>query len=45
MTVYTEMLGAKELRVMNPINDEVRKYYEGYGLTYVSRGDYLYTTL
>ena len=42
---YAETLGAHELRVMHPINAQVRDYYAGFGLTYVSRGDYLYTTL
>lgn len=41
MNVYADALGATELRIMNPINDEVKKYYERFGLTYVSKGDYL----
>jgi len=45
LTTYAEALGANELRVMNPINDEVRDYYSKFGLTYVANGDYLYTRL
>jgi hypothetical protein len=41
MNVYADALGAKELRIMNPINNEVKKYYEMFGLTYVASGDYL----
>lgn len=43
--IYAETLGAHELRIMNPINAQVRDYYARFGLTYVSSGDYLYTTL
>ena len=42
MNVYADALGAKELRVMNPINDEVKKCYETFGLQYVAKGDYLF---
>ena len=45
MTTYAEMLGAGELRVMNPINDGVKCYYQTYGLVYVAKGDYLYVKL
>lgn len=45
MMTYAEALGAIELRVMKPINDTVKKYYESSGLTYVSKGDYLYMRL
>ena len=43
--IYAEALGAHELRVMHPINPQVRYYYAQYGLIYVPSGDYLYTTL
>ena len=42
---YAETLGAHELRVMNPVNTQVRDYYARFGLTYVPSGDYLYATL
>lgn len=45
MNVYADALGAKELRIMNPINEEVKKYYESFGLTYVPKGDYLVTRI
>lgn len=45
ITTYAHALGADELRVMKPINNEVRKYYEKYGLVYVARGDYCYAKI
>ncbi len=45
MMTYAEALGATSLRVMKPINDDVKKYYESVGLTYVPKGDYLYMRL
>jgi len=45
MTTYAEALGANELRVMNPINDDVKQYYQKIGLIYVPKGDYLFTNL
>jgi hypothetical protein len=45
MMTYAEALGATELRVMKPINDTVKQYYEASGLIYVSKGDYLYMRL
>lgn len=42
MTAYADLLGARELRVLHPINTTVRHYYERHGLTYVAKGDYLY---
>ncbi len=41
MVGYAEALGAKELRIMNPINDEVSRYYQRFGFKYVVSGDYL----
>lgn len=40
--VYARMIGATGIRIMNPINKEVRAYYESFGYVYVSKGDYLY---
>lgn len=45
MVGYAQALGANELRVMNPINDDVKQYYIGFGLNYVSKGNYLYIRL
>lgn len=41
MVGYAEALGARELRIMNPINEEVRAYYERFGFDYVRSGHYL----
>jgi hypothetical protein len=40
--VYARLLNAKEIRIMNPINDEVRAYYESFGYEYVARQDFLF---
>lgn len=45
MVGYAEALGARELRIMNPINSEVRAYYERFGFAYASKGDYLHMKL
>ncbi len=45
MAVYASALGADEIRVMNPINQSVKKYYTNEGFTYVSNGNYLYKRL
>ena len=45
MVGYAQALGADELRVMNPINANVKSYYEKFGLTYIAKGDYLYIRL
>ena len=45
MIVYAEALGANEIRVIEPINQDVKRYYESSGLTYVAKGDYLYIRL
>jgi len=45
MATYAKALGASQLRIMNPINADVKNYYEKFGLTYVAKGDYLYTRL
>lgn len=43
--IYAEMLGATELRIMNPINRDVRSYYSRFGLAYDAIGDYMVTRL
>jgi hypothetical protein len=45
MITYAEVLDATELRIMKPVNEEVKKYYESLGLVYVAKGDYLYRAL
>lgn len=45
MAVYAEALGASEIRLVQPINETVRKYYETFGLQYVRKGDYLFMKL
>lgn len=40
--VYARMIGATGIRIMNPVNEEVRAYYETFGYTYISKGDYLF---
>lgn len=45
MVGYAQALGARELRITNPINGDVRRYYERFGFAYISKGDYLYVRL
>ena len=40
--VYARMLGATGIRIMNPINENVRNYYESFGYVYHAKDDYLY---
>ena len=42
MRTYADMLGARELRIMHPINDQVKDYYASHGFSYVRKGDYLF---
>lgn len=39
--IYARMLKANHIRIMNPVNNTVKAFYEGYGYTYVQKGDYL----
>ena len=41
MRTYADMLNAKELRIMHPINDRVKAYYASRGFKYIENGDYL----
>lgn len=41
-TAYAEAIGASEVRIMKPINEDVKAYYARLGFTYVSKGDYLF---
>lgn len=40
--IYARMINAKQIRIMNPINNDVKKYYESFGYTYIAKKDYLY---
>lgn len=42
MRIYADMLGARELRIMHPINEQVKTYYASHGFSYVKNGDYLF---
>lgn len=39
---YAKAIGANEVRIMKPINDEVKAYYERFGFTFVEKRNYLY---
>ena len=43
--VYAGLIGADHVRIMNPVNMDVRLYYERQGYTYNHKGDYLYKGL
>ena len=45
LIAYADILDADEVRLMNPINDIVRSYYEKFGFQYVTKGDYLFLRL
>jgi hypothetical protein len=40
--IYARLINAKQIRIMNPVNDAVKSYYESFGYKYVAKGDYLY---
>lgn len=40
--IYARLINAKEIRIMHPVNNEVRTYYERFGYKYIGNGDYLY---
>lgn len=40
--IYARFINATQIRIMNPINHEVREYYESFGYKYVAQHDYLY---
>lgn len=38
---YADIIGASQIRIMNPINSKVRSHYESLGFTYVGgKSDY-----
>jgi hypothetical protein len=42
LVIYAKALGANEIRVMQPINEAVKAYYERFGFKYITKGDYLF---
>lgn len=40
--IYARLVNAKQIRIMNPVNEQVKLYYESYNYKYVSDGDYLF---
>lgn len=40
--IYAGLINAREIRIMKPINAQVRSYYESFGYQYVTRQNYLY---
>jgi hypothetical protein len=40
--IYARLINAKQIRIMHPVNKEVRSYYERFSYRYVANGDYLY---
>lgn len=42
LATYGRAVGASEIRLVHPINDKVKSYYEAAGLIYVKKGDYLF---
>lgn len=39
--IYARMLNANHIRIMSPVNDTVKAFYESFGYSYVQKGDYL----
>ena len=40
--IYARLINAKQIRIMNPVNEQVKSYYEKFSYKYVAAGDYLY---
>jgi hypothetical protein len=40
--IYARLINAKQIRIMNPVNDAVKSYYESFGYKYIVKGDYLF---
>ena len=40
--IYARLINAKQIRIMNPVSDKVREYYERYNYKYIAGGDYLF---
>jgi len=39
--IYARLINAKHIRIMNPINQKIKEYYESFGYTYIAKDDYL----
>lgn len=39
--IYARLINAKQIRIMNPVNEQVKSYYEKFSYKYVAIGDYL----
>lgn len=39
---YARLIHASQLRIMDPVNEQVKQYYESFGYKYVANGDYLF---
>ncbi|HKT27971.1 hypothetical protein [Dyella sp.] len=40
--IYAKLINAKSIRIMHPVNERVRSYYEKQKYEYVAKGDYLF---
>lgn len=40
--IYARLIHAKQIRIMHPVNERVKSYYEKYNYKYVAAGDYLF---
>jgi len=40
--IYARLINAKQIRIMHPVNERVRTYYEKFSYRYVASGDYLF---
>ena len=40
--IYARLINAKSIRIMHPVNERVRSYYEKQKYEYVAKGDYLF---
>ncbi len=39
--IYARLINAKQIRIMNPVNERVKSYYEEYNYKYIAKGDYM----
>ncbi|MEQ3761582.1 MAG: hypothetical protein ABNH15_00845, partial [Alcanivorax sp.] len=42
---YAEQIGAHEIRIMEPVNEQVRAYYVSMGFTYNPHGNYCWRNI
>lgn len=40
--IYARLLNARQIRIMHPINEQVRLHYQSFGYTYLAKQDYLF---